>query len=753
MPVRYKNDKNLLLKSLENDQGRTLFPKNVYVHTDEHGFKRVYILKLWHRVFMFFEDPKSSILGSYFGTFMLLVIAFNLTVFIISSLSAFKEVSSSCSVPACDHDPVLCSDRMICEPQPKPWTQTAEMVCVIIFTIEYVIRILLVWTIPPRLSDVLVRRKDTTILMNNLFTSKKPCAKEELFAHIKAALGQTQAEIEKIKKISQRNKSIIYNNNDELIGMDIKLPNADDDLDMSVRGIRTDTSDGRGLDVPLDELRPVKHRLSMGGAPIEDDGYELPGMNAPVTLHDNSSLVETSTPPRPRSTLSTEHPSESKKRKRKNYKFAVTDTLAELHRKSLGMDKSHHYSGVYKTWVYFKKILNLIDLVAIIPFYIETYVLQSDSSSGISMVRILRLARVFRIFKMGKGNAGVIMLAKTLYVSMPQLSLLAFFIVLALILFGAILFYLEGGSFQVTEDYPNGAYLIPGFFGIPTLTEFHSIVSSIYFAVVVTTTTGYGDLVPVTFTGKLLACFCAYYGVLLLALPITVIGTNFDKILNSQSGKDNEVFIYECLVGVTRALDVEFRARARMAPPPSSAYKMTMISAIISTFDPTKQSLLKDAIMHANRAAVRQHQAEEDLRLLRQSDASLNDESTVINSTESNMSADLPSFTTCSPSTPQSEKKIGHPSLLDRESQKGVANDIKDKKETDGHVHSDGSSNEPGIQPSIIVWDKIAKVPDKHDLQAWTDLAQPTDRSPAEELRSATEELNSAIAEWQALFK
>ena len=279
------------------------------------------------------------------------------------------------------------------------------------------------------------------------------------------------------------------------------------------------------------------------------------------------------------------------------------DTLEDISKKSLEMDRSHRYSGTYKTYKYGIKILNVIDLVAILPFYIE--MLMGGGNSSLSVVRVLRLARVFRIFKMGKGSSGVQMLGKTILISLPALSLLFFFISLGVILFGAIIYFLEGGDFKVTVEYDEGAWFTNNFFGTgDVVTGFRSIAAGCYWAVVTTTTTGYGDLVPYTTLGRLVSILCAYYGVLLLALPITVIGNNFDKILNAQQGRDNEQFIYECLAGITKSLDVEYRARTKLAPVPSSAYKMTLITAIISTFDTTKQTLLKDAISSANREAI-----------------------------------------------------------------------------------------------------------------------------------------------------
>jgi hypothetical protein len=64
--------------------------------------------------------------------------------------------------------------------------------------------------------------------------------------------------------------------------------------------------------------------------------------------------------------------------------------------------------------------------------------------------------------------------------------------------------------------------------------RFTSIPNTFWFVVVTMTTVGYGDYVPITVAGKLLAMLTALSGILILALPITVITYNFEAECNRQ---------------------------------------------------------------------------------------------------------------------------------------------------------------------------------------------------------------------------
>lgn len=173
--------------------------------------------------------------------------------------------------------------------------------------------------------------------------------------------------------------------------------------------------------------------------------------------------------------------------------------------------------------------LNIIDLVAVVPFYIE---LVFSSGSSLSIIRILRLARVIRLAKSGKGRftKGLKILSNTLITSAPMN---AFLLAVALIIFvvcGAIGFLIEGGEFKVSHEYPNGTYMRTDLLGEHLEpTPFISVLHGMYWSIVTSTTVGYGDMYTTTAGGRIFTCACTFLGIIVIAMPVTVLGTHFSK--------------------------------------------------------------------------------------------------------------------------------------------------------------------------------------------------------------------------------
>lgn len=180
----------------------------------------------------------------------------------------------------------------------------------------------------------------------------------------------------------------------------------------------------------------------------------------------------------------------------------------------------------YSTTVgYFFQGKNVIDLVAILPFYIT--LANPGSNASLSFIRALRLFRIVRAFNMNASAGVTNLIIRTVQESLEVILLLLFFSSMIIIIFGSIIVDAEAGKYTVSEAYPDGAYIRKGVDGDYERTPFVSTLMGMYWAVITMTTVGYGDIVPVTAVGRLIAVACAFVGVLFMALPISILGANF----------------------------------------------------------------------------------------------------------------------------------------------------------------------------------------------------------------------------------
>lgn len=172
--------------------------------------------------------------------------------------------------------------------------------------------------------------------------------------------------------------------------------------------------------------------------------------------------------------------------------------------------------GDVVAWVF--EPMNLVDLVAIAPWYLEILGLVGPGSA---VLRVFRLARVIRIFKLGKYAAGLQMFSRTLLSSADALFLLAFFLTIATVLFSSMMYFAERGEWSQAQQ----AWLTEA--GEPS--QFTSIPATFWWCIVTITTVGYGDVVPATLGGRLIAVGTMAAGVLTIALPVSIVGSNFQR--------------------------------------------------------------------------------------------------------------------------------------------------------------------------------------------------------------------------------
>lgn len=162
--------------------------------------------------------------------------------------------------------------------------------------------------------------------------------------------------------------------------------------------------------------------------------------------------------------------------------------------------KSHFRSRLK----YMFSFYGLVDFVAILPFVVIN--LSNDSP----VFHYIMLARIFNMFKLIRYSKGLKMMAKIFNIVRSEL-LATFTACGIIILFSSILiYYIERGA--QPEAYKN-------------------IGDGLWWSIVTFTTIGYGDIVPVTILGRILAGFMGITGILTIAIPAGLISSAFQNVL------------------------------------------------------------------------------------------------------------------------------------------------------------------------------------------------------------------------------
>uniref|UniRef100_A0A3P8TAN6 Potassium voltage-gated channel modifier subfamily G member 3 n=1 Tax=Amphiprion percula TaxID=161767 RepID=A0A3P8TAN6_AMPPE len=183
-------------------------------------------------------------------------------------------------------------------------------------------------------------------------------------------------------------------------------------------------------------------------------------------------------------------------------------------------------------WEFVRRPLNIIDLLAILPFYVSVTVtfLTGENSqmqrAGVTL-RILRMMRIFWVIKLARHFLGLQTLGLTLRRCYREMVMLLVFVCVAMAIFSALAQLLEHGL-----DAETGSQ------------DYASIPAACWWVIISMTTVGYGDMYPVTVAGRVLGGLCVLSGIILLALPITFIYHSFVQCyheLKVRSARGNRV--------------------------------------------------------------------------------------------------------------------------------------------------------------------------------------------------------------------
>ncbi|AUC81902.1 ion transporter [Lacinutrix sp. Bg11-31] len=168
---------------------------------------------------------------------------------------------------------------------------------------------------------------------------------------------------------------------------------------------------------------------------------------------------------------------------------------------------------VQKPKKYIFSFYGIIDLLSTIPMYLS-FILAG--SHALVALRALRLLRVFRILKLARYMGASNQLASAIKSSRAKISVFLFAVIIASIIFGTLMYLVEGEE--------NG---------------FTNIPKSVYWCIVTLTTVGFGDITPQTPLGQFLATLIMVLGYGIIAVPTGIVSAEYSKTLTKKEEENN----------------------------------------------------------------------------------------------------------------------------------------------------------------------------------------------------------------------
>ncbi len=158
----------------------------------------------------------------------------------------------------------------------------------------------------------------------------------------------------------------------------------------------------------------------------------------------------------------------------------------------------------------------IVDLLAVLPFFLEAFL------HHLFDLRFLRVFRLLRLLKLTRYTGATATLTRVIAREWPVLAASAFVMLLLVIMTASLGYLFEH------EAQPD---------------KFENIPQSIYWAVITLASVGYGDISPVTPMGRLMTIILALLGIGIFAIPAALLSSAFsDQLRIERETLKNELY-------------------------------------------------------------------------------------------------------------------------------------------------------------------------------------------------------------------
>ncbi|MCH5296346.1 MAG: ion transporter [Ruminococcus sp.] len=163
---------------------------------------------------------------------------------------------------------------------------------------------------------------------------------------------------------------------------------------------------------------------------------------------------------------------------------------------------------------YIFSFMALIDLLAILPFYLPLFI-----PIDLRVLRTVRVIRLLRIFKINRYTNALNTIGQVFKNKASQL-ISSIMVVGLLMIISSVLMYNIENSVQ------------PG--------AFSNAIETMWWTVTTLTTVGYGDVYPITASGKILATIISFLGIGMVAVPTGIITAGFSELLRTDANSEED---------------------------------------------------------------------------------------------------------------------------------------------------------------------------------------------------------------------
>ncbi|MBN0988878.1 ion transporter [Amphritea pacifica] len=168
-------------------------------------------------------------------------------------------------------------------------------------------------------------------------------------------------------------------------------------------------------------------------------------------------------------------------------------------------EKIAHKHPVWGRLRYMLTPLALIDLIVILPFYLSMMLVVD--------LRFMRVLRLLRVFKLTRYSSSMSLLLQVLQREARSIGAALFVLFMLIIVASSLIYFAEHHA------QPEA---------------FSSIPAAMWWAIVTMTTLGYGDVIPITVMGKIMASIISIMSLGIVALPAGLLASGFSEAIRER---------------------------------------------------------------------------------------------------------------------------------------------------------------------------------------------------------------------------